>query len=148
MQCCSSWSGCSDPKCALFWSAVEGCWVLVMVCDTLEDNALMSGSMGDREPWLVASRLRDHILTPKERRDPLLWKMVEDMVESDSRLDRYPKLVKGESKVVWEWQGDGDISRYRASMRTQYPKVEIIEGMFKHVARTNQDHGMIRYSII
>lgn len=32
--------------------------------------------MGDREPWLVASRLRDHILTPKERRDPLLWKMV------------------------------------------------------------------------
>ncbi|KNA04025.1 hypothetical protein SOVF_203560, partial [Spinacia oleracea] len=74
------------------------------VCDTLEDNALMSGSMGDREPWLVA-RLRDHILTPKERRYPLLWKMVEDLVESDSRLDRYPKLVKGESKVVWEWQG-------------------------------------------
>jgi len=26
-------------------------------------------------------------------------------VEFDSRLDRYPKLVKGESKVVWEWQG-------------------------------------------
>ncbi|KAL2941312.1 Exodeoxyribonuclease 7 large subunit, partial [Bienertia sinuspersici] len=46
------------------------------VCDTLEDNALMSKSMGDREPWLIASRLRDHLLTPKERRDPLLWKMV------------------------------------------------------------------------
>ena len=26
-------------------------------------------------------------------------------MEFDSRLDRYPKLVKGESKVVWEWQG-------------------------------------------
>ncbi|XP_021853051.2 uncharacterized protein [Spinacia oleracea] len=83
------------------------------VCDTLEDNALMSRSMGDREAWLVASRLRDHILTPKERRDPLLWKMVEGLVESDSRLDRYPKLVKGESKVVWEWQVEGSLSSSR-----------------------------------
>lgn len=30
---------------------------------------------------------------------------VEELVQEDSRLDRYPKLVKGESKVVWEWQG-------------------------------------------
>ncbi|KAL2941310.1 Ribonuclease Z [Bienertia sinuspersici] len=36
------------------------------VCDTLEDNALMSKSMGDREPWLIASRLRDHLLTPRK----------------------------------------------------------------------------------
>lgn len=27
------------------------------------------------------------------------------MVLEDSRVDQYPKLVKGESKVVWEWQG-------------------------------------------
>lgn len=26
-------------------------------------------------------------------------------MREDSRVDRYPKLVKGESKVVWEWQG-------------------------------------------
>lgn len=30
---------------------------------------------------------------------------VEELVQEDSRLDRYPKLVKGEAKVVWEWQG-------------------------------------------
>ncbi|XP_057519182.1 uncharacterized protein LOC130799909 [Amaranthus tricolor] len=83
------------------------------VCDTLEDNALMSRSTGDREPWLIASRLRDHLLTTKERRDPLLWKMVEDLVELDSRLDRYPKIVKGESKVVWEWQVEGSLSSSR-----------------------------------
>ncbi|KAF6135360.1 hypothetical protein GIB67_027234 [Kingdonia uniflora] len=31
--------------------------------------------------------------------------LVEELVLEDSRLDQYPKLVKGESKVVWEWQG-------------------------------------------
>lgn len=30
---------------------------------------------------------------------------VEDLVKEDSRVDQYPKLLKGESKVVWEWQG-------------------------------------------
>ena len=30
---------------------------------------------------------------------------VEELVQEDSRVERYPKLVKGESKVVWEWQG-------------------------------------------
>lgn len=30
---------------------------------------------------------------------------VEELVQEDSRVDQYPKLVKGESKVVWEWQG-------------------------------------------
>ncbi|KAJ8435354.1 hypothetical protein Cgig2_024341 [Carnegiea gigantea] len=46
------------------------------VCDILEENALMSKSIGDREPWLVASRLRDHLLSPRERRDSFLWRMV------------------------------------------------------------------------
>jgi len=35
----------------------------------------------------------------------LLGSQVEDLVQEDSRIDCYPKLVKGESKVVWEWQG-------------------------------------------
>lgn len=73
----------------------------------------MSKRMVDREPWLVASRLRDHLLSPSERRYSPLWKMVEEFVESDSRLDRYPKLVKGESKVVWEWQVEGSLSSAR-----------------------------------
>lgn len=28
------------------------------------------------EPWVVVSWLRDHLLSPRERRDPLLWKKV------------------------------------------------------------------------
>ncbi|KAJ0902042.1 hypothetical protein HanPSC8_Chr08g0332391 [Helianthus annuus] len=78
------------------------------VCDILEETALTSRSVnGEGEPWIVASWLRDHILTPRERRDPLLWKKVEDLVQEDSRLDRYPKMLKGEPKVVWEWQVEG-----------------------------------------
>lgn len=34
-----------------------------------------------------------------------LCEQVEELVQEDSRVDCYPKLVKGESKVVWEWQG-------------------------------------------
>ncbi|KAL8256226.1 hypothetical protein R6Q59_031293 [Mikania micrantha] len=80
------------------------------VCDILEERALNSRSMnGEGEPWIVASLLRDHILTPRERRDPLLWKKVEDLVQEDFRVDRYPKMLKGESKVVWEWQVEGSL---------------------------------------
>lgn len=80
------------------------------VCDTLEEAALASRSInGESEPWLVASWLRDNILTPKERRDPVLWKKVEELVKEDSRLDRYPKMLKGEPKVVWEWQVEGSM---------------------------------------
>ncbi|CAJ2645952.1 uncharacterized protein LOC123910021 [Trifolium pratense] len=81
------------------------------VCEILEENALTSKSVnGECEPWVVASRLRDHLLLPRERKDPLLWKKVEELVQEDSRVDRYPKLVKGESKVVWEWQVEGSLS--------------------------------------
>lgn len=27
------------------------------------------------------------------------------MVQEDSRIDQYQKMVKGESRIVWEWQG-------------------------------------------
>lgn len=30
---------------------------------------------------------------------------VEELVQEDSRIDRYPRLVKGDGKEVWEWQG-------------------------------------------
>lgn len=30
---------------------------------------------------------------------------VEEMILEDSRIDQYPKMIKGESKVVLEWQG-------------------------------------------
>ena len=26
-------------------------------------------------------------------------------MQEDSRIDQYPKLVNGDSRVVWEWQG-------------------------------------------
>lgn len=81
------------------------------ICDILEENALNSRSLsGDSEPWIVASWLRDYVLTPRERKDPNLWRKVEELVEEDSRLDRYPKVVKGEAKVVWEWQVEGPLS--------------------------------------
>ncbi|PHT58246.1 hypothetical protein CQW23_00609 [Capsicum baccatum] len=77
-------------------------------CDVLEEKAVSARSMtGELEPWVVASLLRDHLLSPKERKDPMLWKKVEQLVQEDSRLERYPKMVKGECKVVWEWQVEG-----------------------------------------
>lgn len=30
---------------------------------------------------------------------------MEELILEDSRIDQYPKVVKGESKVVYEWQG-------------------------------------------
>ncbi|XP_076954897.1 uncharacterized protein LOC143629540 isoform X2 [Bidens hawaiensis] len=80
------------------------------VCDILEETALTSRSVnGESQPWIVASWLRDHILTPRERRDSILWKKVEELVQEDSRLDQYPKILKGEPKVVWEWQVEGSV---------------------------------------
>ncbi|GAV90133.1 MSC domain-containing protein [Cephalotus follicularis] len=89
------------------------------VCDILEENAVMSNNLnGKCESWLVASHLRDHLLLPRERKDPVLWKKVEELVQEDSRVDRYPKLVKGESKVVWEWQVAGSL-RSSATRKTR-----------------------------
>ncbi|KNA23540.1 hypothetical protein SOVF_023980 [Spinacia oleracea] len=45
-------------------------------------------------------------------------------------------------------RGWPSISRYRASVRTQSPKVEIIDGLFKPVPGTNQDDGMIRELLV
>ncbi|MCO5580467.1 hypothetical protein L7F22_034335 [Adiantum nelumboides] len=72
------------------------------VCEELEENSCNNAS--GNEKWIVASHLRDHLLTVRERQDNIVWHKVEQMVSKDSRIDQYPKLVKGESKVVWEWQ--------------------------------------------
>lgn len=43
----------------------------------LEETALRSKSInGGGESWVVASWLRDHLLLPRERKDPQLWKKV------------------------------------------------------------------------
>ncbi|RRT80995.1 hypothetical protein GW17_00011542, partial [Ensete ventricosum] len=39
-----------------------------------------------------------------------LYEQVEEMILEDSRIDQYPKLIKGESKVVLEWQVDGPLT--------------------------------------
>ncbi|KAL2943014.1 Protein argonaute 4A [Bienertia sinuspersici] len=52
-------------------------------------------------------------------------------------------LLKINAKVVGS-RGWPSISRYRASVRTQSPKVEMIDGLFKPVPETHQDDGMIR----
>jgi hypothetical protein len=48
------------------------------VCDFLEENAVASNSAetSNCEPWVIASWLRDYLLLPRERRDPLLWTKV------------------------------------------------------------------------
>lgn len=81
------------------------------VCEILEDNAT-NGKIGNSEcdPCVVASWLRDHLLVPRERKNAFLWKKVEELVLEDSRIDQYPKVVKGESKVVYEWQASGSLS--------------------------------------
>uniref|UniRef100_A0A1J3GLQ6 Man1/Src1-like C-terminal domain-containing protein n=1 Tax=Noccaea caerulescens TaxID=107243 RepID=A0A1J3GLQ6_NOCCA len=98
------------------------------VCDFLEENAVASNS-ADEPSWVIASRLRDHLLLPRERRDPLLWSKVEELIQEDSRIDRYPKLVKGEQKVVWEWQVEGSLSLSKLKKRGEtHKKVRNING--------------------
>ncbi|KAL6589654.1 hypothetical protein ACP70R_050277 [Stipagrostis hirtigluma subsp. patula] len=81
------------------------------VCEILEDNAI-NAKIGNSEcdPWVVASWLRDHLLVPRERKNIFLWKKVEELILEDSRIDQYPKVIKGESKVVYEWQASGSLS--------------------------------------
>ncbi|KAF3949379.1 hypothetical protein CMV_024739 [Castanea mollissima] len=100
------------------------------VCEILEDNALLSKrENGECEPWVVASRLRDHLLLPRERKNPVLWKKVEELVQEDSRVDRYPKLVKGESKVVWEWQVEGSLSTSKVRKKVEANRLKSTEGI-------------------
>uniref|UniRef100_A0A0D9VN68 Man1/Src1-like C-terminal domain-containing protein n=1 Tax=Leersia perrieri TaxID=77586 RepID=A0A0D9VN68_9ORYZ len=81
------------------------------VCEVLEDNVI-NAKIGNSEcePWVVTSWLRDHLLVPQERRNAFLWKKVEELIMEDSRIDQYPKVIKGESKVVYEWQASGSLS--------------------------------------
>ncbi|XP_052149550.1 uncharacterized protein LOC127768074 [Oryza glaberrima] len=85
--------------------------IYAQVCEVLEDNAI-DAKIGNSEcePWVVTSWLRDHLLVPQERRNAFLWKKVEELILEDSRIDQYPKVVKGESKVVYEWQASGSLS--------------------------------------
>ncbi|CAO2161219.1 unnamed protein product [Urochloa humidicola] len=81
------------------------------VCEILEDNAVnVKIGNSNCEPWVVASWLRDHVLVPRERKNTFLWKKVEELILEDSRIDQYPKVIKGESKVVYEWQASGSLS--------------------------------------
>ncbi|KAM5573282.1 hypothetical protein ABKV19_013026 [Rosa sericea] len=94
------------------------------ICEELEEKALMNRANDKCEPWVVASALRDSLLSLKERKNPVLWKKVEELVQEDSRVDRYPKLVKGESKVVWEWQVEGSLSSSRKSRKGEASKLK------------------------
>uniref|UniRef100_M8CSV0 Uncharacterized protein n=1 Tax=Aegilops tauschii TaxID=37682 RepID=M8CSV0_AEGTA len=84
---------------------------LLLVCEILEDNAVSAkAGNSECEPWVVTSWLRDHLLSTRERRNTLLWKKVEELLLEDSRIDQYPKVIKGEAKVVLEWQASGSLS--------------------------------------
>ncbi|XP_019097272.1 PREDICTED: uncharacterized protein LOC104771913 isoform X1 [Camelina sativa] len=94
------------------------------VCDFLEENAVASNSAdtSDCVPWVIASWLRDYLLLPRERRDPQLWSKVEELIQEDSRIDRFQKLVKGEQKVVLEWQVEGSLSLSKLKKRRETEK--------------------------
>ncbi|XP_068635684.1 uncharacterized protein [Aristolochia californica] len=103
-------------------------------CEILEENALMAASGSDQgEPWVVASQLRDHLLLPKERKDLILWRKVEELVQEDSRVDRYPMLVKGEQRIVWEWQVKGSLS---SRMRLKKAASKAKSGVGEHKTST------------
>ncbi|XP_047089169.1 uncharacterized protein LOC124701165 [Lolium rigidum] len=81
------------------------------VCEILEETAINAKiGISKCEPWVVTSWLRDHLLVTRERRNASLWKKVEELILEDSRIDQYPKVIKGESKVVLEWQASGSLS--------------------------------------
>lgn len=48
---------------------------------------------GECEPWVVASRLRDHLLLPRERKEPLLWKKVHGVIMEWAALD-YSVIIR------------------------------------------------------
>eukprot|EP00850_Spirogloea_muscicola_P005897 SM000027S09678 [mRNA] locus=s27:750433:753590:+ [translate_table: standard] len=81
------------------------------VCAELEEHAVesqaTSGAGEAKPPWIVGARLRDHLLRPRERKQRALWDEVERLVRDDARIDQYPRLVKGQSRTVWEWQTEG-----------------------------------------
>ncbi|XAR54848.1 hypothetical protein NMG60_11030159 [Bertholletia excelsa] len=109
------------------------------VCDVLEEQALISRSLnGGGEPWVVASWLRDHLLLPKERKDTTLWRKVGELVQEDSRLNQYPKLVKGETKVVWEWQVEGSLSSLRKRKKAEESKMRLNQGVNPPLERQHE----------
>ncbi|XP_073132990.1 uncharacterized protein [Henckelia pumila] len=114
------------------------------VCDILEEKPLTSRSENDagEPPWVAASWLRDHLLSPKERKDMVLWKKVEELVQEDSRVDQYPKLVKGESKVVWEWQVEGSLIASRKRRESQ-PKLKENVNSSSNTQIWTRDHDVL-----
>ncbi|XP_052170618.1 uncharacterized protein LOC127786907 isoform X2 [Diospyros lotus] len=69
-----------------------------------------------------------------------LYNQVEELVQEDSRLDRYPKLVKGESRVVWEWQVEGSLSSQRKRKKGEERKLKLSEGI--NPSSSNQKLGI------
>lgn len=119
------------------------------VCEELEEKAMMNRVNDKCEPWVVASALRDSLLSLKERKNPVLWKKVEELVQEDSRVDRYPKLVKGESKVVWEWQVEGSLSSSRINKKAEASKLKSSAGTERssdqHLHLLNADQRQLNF---
>ncbi|CAM6019433.1 unnamed protein product [Sphagnum balticum] len=88
----------------------------LQVCEVLGERSMGSS---DEAKWVVASRLRDHLLLPSERKLKTLWKEVELMVQEDSRIDQYQMMVKGETRIVWEWQVEGALHTHTFKGRSQ-----------------------------
>eukprot|EP00252_Welwitschia_mirabilis_P001728 TRINITY_DN11656_c0_g1_i2.p1 TRINITY_DN11656_c0_g1~~TRINITY_DN11656_c0_g1_i2.p1 ORF type:complete len:405 (-),score=83.85 TRINITY_DN11656_c0_g1_i2:68-1282(-) len=80
------------------------------VCEVLEEKATMERLKGDKgEPWVISSLIRDYLLLPTERKNMALWKQIEQFIREDTRIDQYPKLIRGETRNVLEWQVEGSL---------------------------------------
>ncbi|KAL6847725.1 hypothetical protein ACP4OV_022513 [Aristida adscensionis] len=115
------------------------------VCEILEDNAI-NAKIGNSEcdPWVVASWLRDHLLVPRERKNAFLWKKVEELIMEDSRINQYPKVIKGESKVVYEWQASGSLSAKIKKMQGARDKSRTGAGAIKLAEELGACMGEVR----
>ncbi|XP_062217157.1 uncharacterized protein LOC133917166 [Phragmites australis] len=115
------------------------------VCEILEDNTI-NAKIGNSEcdPWVVASWLRDHLLVPQERKNAFLWKKVEELILEDSRIDQYPKVIKGESKVVYEWQASGSLSAKIRKVQGARGKSRTVAGAIKLAEEMGTCMGEVR----
>lgn len=96
---------------------------------------------------MVTSWLRDHLLVPQERKNAFLWKKVEELILEDSRIDQYPKVIKGESKVVYEWQASGSLSAKIKKVQGARVKSRTGVGAIKFGEEMSASSGEVREQV-
>jgi hypothetical protein len=77
----------------------------IAVYNMLQEQALHARNPD--EAYIAITHLRDTVLKPpinKRKRDKI-WKLVEQVVQSDTRIQEQTLMHHGEQQTVWEWTG-------------------------------------------